>query len=82
LESEDVESLVYRREWPCLERRYLGDVVRNYWAGEIASAAGLVVAVRNAVMDLGVGLGDDDELVDLGLEGLMVQPDAEAHGCR
>ena len=78
LESEDVESLVSRRELPCLETVYIGNVVRNCWADAITSAAGLVVAVRKAATAMGVAFGDDDEVVDLSLEGLIIQPD-ETH---
>jgi serine/threonine protein kinase len=79
LEWQDADMLVSRREWPRLETMCLGDVVRKCWADEITSAAELVVAVRKAVTNMGVVLGDEDEILNLGLEGLKIQPDADAH---
>lgn len=77
LEYKDKSTMVSRREWPRLETMYLGDVVRKCWAGDITSAAELVVAVRKAVTDLGVVLGEDDVIEDLSLalEGLNLRPD-------
>jgi hypothetical protein len=79
LEWVDIKTLVSRREWPRLETVYLGNVVRKCWADEITSAVELVVALRKAVTDMGVALGDDDEILDLSLEGLKIQPDADTH---
>jgi serine/threonine protein kinase len=72
LEWKDVALLVPRREWPRLETMYLGDVVRRCWADEITSAAGLVVAVRKALTDMGAVIGDEDEVRDVSLEGLTI----------
>jgi hypothetical protein len=58
---------------------YLGDVVRKCWTDEITSAAELVIALRKAVTDMGVVLGDDDEILNLSLDGLKIQPDADTH---
>jgi hypothetical protein len=66
-------------KWPRLETVYLGDVVRKCWADEITSAVELVVALRKAVTDMGVVLGYDDEILNLSLEGLKIQPDADTH---
>jgi serine/threonine protein kinase len=79
LEWQDADMLVSRRQWPCLETMYLGDVVRKCWTDEITSAAELVVAVRKTVTDMGVALGGDDEILNLSLEGLKIQPQAETH---
>lgn len=51
---------------------YLGDVVQKCCAGEITSAVELMVAVRRAITDLGVVLGDGDEISYLGHEGLTI----------
>lgn len=69
---EDQDFLVSRQEWPRLEAVYLGDVVRKCWTGEVTSAAELFGLVREAIAGLGVLVGDDDEIVDLSLEGLTV----------
>jgi hypothetical protein len=72
LEWEDIKMLVSRREWPRLEKAYLGDVVRKCWADEITSATELVNAVRKAATDMGIALNDDDDMLDLSLEGLTI----------
>lgn len=70
---EEQDFLVSRQEWPRLEAVYLGDVVRKCWTGEVTSAAELLGLVREAIAGLGVLVGDDDEIVDLSLEGLTIK---------
>lgn len=72
LEYGDKKALVSRKEWPRLEARYLGDLVRKCWSGEITSAAEILSAVRTAVTHLGVVVGDDDEVGDLTIDGLTM----------
>jgi hypothetical protein len=72
LEHRDKEALVGKQDWSRLEAKYLGGVVRKCWTGEIASAAELLGAVRAAVTDMGVILGDDDDIVDLAIDGLTI----------
>jgi len=72
LEHEDQKALVVRQQWPRLEAEYLGEVVRKCWTGEITSAAEVLIAVRIAITDMGVVVGDDDEIVDLAMDGLTI----------
>lgn len=74
LEYEDKEALASRKDWPRLEAKYLGDLVRKCWTGEITSAGEILSAVRTAVTDMGVVRGDDDEIVDLAINGLTIRP--------
>lgn len=52
LEYEDKEALVSRKEWPRLEAKYLGEVVRKCWTGGITSAGEILSAVRTAVAEM------------------------------
>lgn len=70
--QEEMESLVSRREWPRLETEYLGDVVRKSWTGEVTSAAELWRAVRGAITESGVVIGDNDEILDVALDGMTM----------
>jgi hypothetical protein len=72
LDHEDQKALVARQQWPRLEAEYLGEQVRKCWSGEITSAAEVLGAVRTAVTDMGVVVGDDDEIVDLAIDGLTI----------
>lgn len=72
LAQEEMESLVSRREWPRLETEYLGDVVRKSWTGEVTSAAELWRAVRGAITESGVVVGDNDEIIDIALDGMTI----------
>jgi hypothetical protein len=74
LEYEDKEALASRKDWPRLEAKYLEEVVRKCWTGEITSAGEILSAVRTAVTDMGVVRGDDDEIVDLAINGLTIRP--------
>lgn len=72
LEWLEAKLLVKRREWPRLETVYLGDVVRKCWVAEITSAVELLGAVRRAIAELGVEVGEDDGIGGLSLEGLRI----------
>lgn len=72
LSLDEQSSLVSHQQWPRLESMYLGDVVRKCWMEEITGAAELLVAVRTAITDLGVVIGSNEEILDLGLEGLAI----------
>lgn len=72
LEWPETGMLVDRGEWPGLERVFLGDVVRKCWVGEIGSAVELVGAVRRAITELGVEIGEDDVVDGLSVEGLRL----------
>lgn len=72
MEWPETGMLVDRGEWPGLERVFLGDVVRKCWVGEIGSAVELVGAVRRAIMELGVEIGEDDVVDGLSVEGLRL----------
>lgn len=74
LEDEEKEALPSRQEWPRLEAKYLGEVVKECWTGEITSAAEILSAVRAAVKEMGVVVGDDDEIIDLAIDGLIIRP--------
>lgn len=75
LEHEEKEALPFRQGWPKLEAKYLGEVVRKCWTGEITSAVEILSAVRTAVTDMGlVVVGDYDEIVDLVIDGLTIRP--------
>ena len=47
-------------------------MVRKCWTGEITSAAEILSSVRTAVTDMGVVVGDDDEIFDLAIDGLTI----------
>lgn len=64
------EALVSRQEWPRLEAKYLGEVVRKCWTGGITSAAELLSTVRTVITDMGVVVRHDDEIVDLAINDL------------
>jgi hypothetical protein len=72
LEREVKRTLPLRQEWPRLEAKYLGEVVKKCWMGEISSAAKILRAVRTTITELGVVVGDDDEIVDLSIDGLAM----------
>lgn len=72
LEHEVKRALPSRQEWPSLEAEYLGEVVRKCWTGEITSAVKLLSVVRTIIADMGVVLGDNDEIVDLAMDGLTI----------
>jgi hypothetical protein len=72
LDQAVILTLVGRREWPTLEREFLGDVVRMCWKGEIGNAADLLTLVRQSVSELGVAIRENDEVVDISMEGLTI----------
>lgn len=74
LEHEEKDTLPFRQEWPRLEAKYLGEVVRKCWTGKITSAVGISSAVRTTVTDMGVVVGDDGATVDLAIDGLTMRP--------
>lgn len=73
--DDEIATMISRREWPGLEREFLGDVVVRCWEGDFTSAKELVVEVRRRIGELGaVGVGEEgDEVVgDLNIEGLAI----------
>lgn len=46
--------------------KYLRKVVRKCWTG------GITTAVRTAITNMGVVVGEDDEIVDLAIHGSTV----------
>lgn len=72
LNDEVKEALVSRQEWPTLEARYLGEVVRECWTGGITSAAKLLSAVRTAISGMGVVVGHNDNIADLAIDDLTI----------
>lgn len=52
--------------------KYLRKVVRKCWTGGFTSAVEILSAVRTAITNMGVVVGEDDEIVDLAINGLSV----------
>lgn len=74
MEYEDKEALASTKEWSRLEAKFFGEIVRKCWTGEITSGVEILSAVRTAVTEMGVVVGDDDVIVDLAIDGLTMQP--------
>lgn len=72
LDWPDTGTLVARKEWPRLERVFLGDVVGRCWTGEITNAVELLGAVRSAIAELGVLVGEDDGISEVSLDELTL----------
>lgn len=68
----EIATLISNREWPGLEREFLGDVVKKCWTGDVKRAADLLMEVRWSITELGTVIGENDEIVDLKIEGLTI----------